>query len=147
VERSSGGSNGATTHVKGNLKVEHSNGGSNGATTHVKGNSMVEHSKNGGSNGEITHVKRILETVTKAPCIEGTVISRIITLIDKDPNQSTKNKFMNIAKWVNILVKGWDMFTWEILIQRSRVNPKPLAFLMMVTMGKQRSRLHTGSGN
>jgi hypothetical protein len=54
VERSSGGSNGATTHVKG-ISVERSNGCSNGATTHVKRIS-VERS-NGGSNGATTHVK------------------------------------------------------------------------------------------
>jgi hypothetical protein len=70
--------------------VDHSNGGSNGATTHVKGNS-VERS-NGGSNGATTHVKRLSETVTMAPCVEGTLISCVITLIDKDPTHSTKKR-------------------------------------------------------
>ena len=70
--------------------------------------------------------------MTTDPCVEGTVISFVLSLIDTDPNQSTKNEFVHIAKWANIVAKGWDTFTREILIQRSRVNPKPLAFLMMV---------------
>jgi hypothetical protein len=78
--------------------------------------------------------KRILETVATAPwsAVEGIVIYCVINRIDEDPNQFTKNEFVHIAKWANIFAKGWDMFTWEILIQCSRVKPKPLAFLMMV---------------
>ena len=51
---------GATTHVKRASTVERSSSGSNGATTHVKGNS-VERSGSG-SNEATTHVKRSLET-------------------------------------------------------------------------------------
>jgi hypothetical protein len=78
--------------------------------------------------------KRISETVATAPwsAVEGIVIYCIINLIDKDPNQSTKTEFIHIAKWANTFAKGWDTFTREILIQRSRLKPKPLAFLMMV---------------
>jgi hypothetical protein len=86
----------------------------NGTSTH--------HQKNG--NGKATHHAKI-------PVKEGTLLKCVLTLVDGESNPSIEKNLEHITKWSTSFAAGWNTFTRDILLQQSRLNPKPLAFAIM----------------
>jgi hypothetical protein len=74
----------------------------------------------------------------------GMLRQRIMQLLPKrstPPEQEAKY----IQKWCKLITAGWEGFTRELLVERSKANPKPLVFAV-ITNGDQCIQLAHGFG-
>lgn len=62
---------------------------------------------------------------------EGTLLQCVLTLVENDLNPSLEKDVGHIVKWSQTIARGHDMFTRDLLWDRSRVKPKPVAFAVM----------------
>jgi hypothetical protein len=62
---------------------------------------------------------------------EGTLLHCVLTLVENDLNPSLEKDLGHIFKWSQSIARGHDMFTRDLLWERSRVKPKPIAFAIM----------------
>jgi hypothetical protein len=107
--------------------------------SHASNKEVPAQSESSGSNAPFEN-----PTALVVSGAHGTLHKRIAQLLPKrstPPDQEAKY----IQKWCKLIMAGWAGFTRELLVERSKANPKPLVFAML-TNGEHHIQLAHGFG-